>query len=93
MAGIVNLKVQPQELKNKAHNVDAAVSQMQRDLRSLEQAISGTKPYWIGEAGDLHRKLYNDRTSDFNRIIKDLKEYPVDLLKMADLTSGATCRY
>lgn len=85
MAAVINLKVTPEQLQQKARDVSEAVSKMKNDFNSLNTAINSTHHYWIGQAGDLHRKLYNDRVSDVNEILQLLGRYPTDLLKMAGI--------
>ncbi len=89
MAAVVNLKVTPGQLQEKARDVSSAVSKMKGDFNRLSSAINGTHNYWIGQAGELHRKLYNDRVEEINGILKLLGDYPTDLLKMAGIYTDA----
>ena len=83
MASVINLKVTPEQLQQKARDVSEAVSKMKNDFSKLNTAINSTHSYWIGQAGDLHRKLYNDKAAEVNEILQLLGRYPTDLLKMA----------
>lgn len=85
MAAVINLKVTPDQLQQKARDVSDAVSKMKNDFNKLNTAINSTHHYWIGQAGDLHRKLYNDRVNEVNGILQLLGRYPTDLLKMAGI--------
>lgn len=85
MAAVINLKVTPAQLQQKAREVSEAVSKMKTDFNSLNTAINSTHHYWIGQAGDLHRRLYNDKVGDVNEVLQMLGRYPVDLLKMAGI--------
>lgn len=85
MEAVINLKVTPEQLQQKARDVSEAVSRMKNDFARMNTAVNSTHSYWIGQAGDLHRKLYNDKINDINEILKLLGKYPEDLLKMAGI--------
>lgn len=85
MAAVINLKVTPEQLQQKAKDVSETVSKMKSDFNSLNTAINSTHHYWIGQAGDLHRRLFNDKVDDVNEILQLLGRYPTDLLKMAGI--------
>ena len=85
MGAVINLKVTPDQLQQKAREVSDAVSKMKNDFNKLNTAINSTHHYWIGRAGDLHRKLYNDKVEEVNEILQLLGRYPTDLLKMAGI--------
>lgn len=85
MAAVINLKVTPEQLEQKAKDVSLAVSKMKSDFNKLSMAINGTHSYWIGQAGDLHRKLYNDKVNEVNEILRLLGKYPTDLMQMAGI--------
>jgi uncharacterized protein YukE len=52
---------------------------MEQCFGDLDSIISRTATYWIGEAGDQHRKLYNDQKSNVEEMMARLKEHPRDL--------------
>ena len=83
ISGDVALKVTPEVLLEKADLVQAKLRDMQQTLDSLEQAVNGTKEYWIGEAGDMHRKMYEEEKENIATIMKRLNEHPVDLRTIA----------
>jgi len=85
MAAVINLKVTPDQLQQKARDVSSAVSKMKSDFNKLNTAINSTHSYWVGQAGDLHRKLYNDRVNEVNEILRLLERYPTDLMQMAGI--------
>lgn len=89
MAAVVDLKVTPDQLKQKSQEVSEAIIQMKTDFARLNAAISATHSYWIGQAGEAHRKLYLNQTGEVDEILKQLGEYPTDLLKMAGIYTNA----
>ncbi len=85
MGAVINLKVTPEQLQQKARDVSEAVSKMKTDFAKMNTAVNSTHSYWIGQAGELHRKLYNDKANEINEILQLLGRYPTDLLKMAGI--------
>ena len=81
-AGFV-LKVTPQQLKIKADQVSKEVDEMTKAFAQLAQIVSRTSHYWIGEAGDAHREIYEKNKDDIEVILRKLREHPTDLLMMA----------
>lgn len=89
LAGEVVLKVTPEQLKEKSVTVEAQIKVVQNSFEELKRRINATSSYWIGEAGDLHRKLYNDEEDTINEMMRRLKEHPRDLITIADTYIGA----
>lgn len=85
MEAVINLKVTPEQLQQKARDVSEAVTKMKNDFVKMNTAINSTHSYWVGQAGDLHRKLYNDKSNEVNEILQLLGRYPTDLLRMAGI--------
>lgn len=81
-AGFV-LKVTPQQLKIKAEQVSKEISEMTLAFEELAQIVSRTAHYWIGDAGDTHRDIYEKNKDDIEVMLRRLKEHPTDLLVMA----------
>ena len=79
----VVIKVTPETLVTKADEVLADVSLMKQNLDTLMQKIEGTKGYWIGEAGELNRKLFTDQKQEIETMMRRLNEHPNDLKTIA----------
>lgn len=79
----VSLKVTPEILTAKSTEVSNKVRSMKEHLDELKRLVDKTKSYWIGEAGDKHRKMYEDLLPDIEEILKRLGEHPVDLVTIA----------
>lgn len=85
MPAVINLTVDADKLVSRAKSVSETVSRMRKDFENLNNAMTGTKRYWQGRAGDSHRKLYSDQIREIQEILSDMQKYPEDILKMADL--------
>jgi len=83
ITGEVKVKVTPGELEAAADGVTQKLRGMRESLGSLEQIVARTKGYWIGEAGDLHRRLYEEERESVEEIMRRLEEHPVDLRMIA----------
>ena len=82
---MIELRVQPEQLTHTAKELAGAIACMRRDFARLNQCISSTKAYWLGDAGDYHRKLYEEQEGQIENLLRDLEKYPDDLLKLAGL--------
>lgn len=87
--GDVRIKVDSAVLNAKAQSVSNSIRIMNTYLEQLEMIVSRTSYYWIGEAGNMHRKLYKDQKSQINEMMKRLKEHPEDLMKIAQTYNSA----
>ena len=69
-AGDVVLKVTPEMLTEKADLAEETLLEVQRTLESLEQTVKRTRGYWLGSAGELHRKMYEDEKTAAEEILQ-----------------------
>ena len=83
ISGNVEVKVSPAELLSKAETVSAGIANMENQCGQLEQIINRTSSYWIGEAGDMHRTIYQNQKLHIEEMMKRLKEHPADLIVIA----------
>ncbi len=83
ISGAVTIKVSSDALQKKAAEVSSRITSVSNRFTELEQIIRSTKHYWIGEAGDVHRSLYEERKSDVQLMIRRLREYPTELLQIS----------
>lgn len=81
--GDVRIKVNSAVLNNKAQTVSKSITNMANSFEQLERVVSRTSYYWIGEAGDMHRKMYMNQKGQIDEMIKRLKEHPADLAAIA----------
>lgn len=81
--------VTPERLEEQASVVRAELGEMQDNFQELERLMSGTSAYWIGEAGDAHRKLYTEKLQKIDEIIRRYQEQITDLEVMAGVYSQA----
>ncbi|MCX4267229.1 MAG: WXG100 family type VII secretion target [Lachnospiraceae bacterium] len=77
------IQVDTSVMVNKANQVSHAISRMERTFSQLQQIVSGTNGYWIGDAAEHHRKMFYDEKEDIIKILNRLKEHPQDLKQMA----------
>ncbi len=79
------LHVKPDLIRNKAKDVQQYVDKMRKDFNNLQTVLNSTHSYWKGQAGDLHRKLYNEKVEEVEKVLKLMESYPVDILKIFGL--------
>ncbi len=68
----------------KADAVSSAIADVERTFHELQKVVARTTGYWIGDAGDHHRKMFFDERDDIAFILTRLKEHPEDLKLMAN---------
>lgn len=79
----MQLKADPATLKAKAEEVQGQINTFENNWKQLAQIVQKTKGYWVGEASNLHQRQYEELAEDVERMLKRLKEHPVDLMKIA----------
>ncbi len=87
--GNIRLKVEPNQLVAQANEVSNHVKKMEKLFEEMNSVINRTEAYWIGAAGDLHRKLYRDEKDDIDQIVRRFKEHPTDLQLIAQEYTNA----
>lgn len=82
---MIELRVQPEQLTRTAKELTNAITSMRKDFIKLNQCMSSTKGYWLGDAGEYHRNMYTEQEGQIENLLRDLEKYPNDLLKLAGL--------
>lgn len=86
------INVKPEELVAKAAELQKKVSSIQEKFTTLTSLVEKTEGYWIGEAGNFHRELYQDAIKELETVMKRLSEHPNDLLVIAQRYSNTELR-
>ena len=77
--GNVQIKVDPAMMLSQAGTVRTLGNDMKRHFEAIATTMEKTKYYWLGEAGEAHRKLYNEQKDNVRQMIGRLLEHPDDL--------------
>jgi WXG100 family type VII secretion target len=85
--GDVELLVTPEQLNNKAAEVEKNVANMRTRFDNMKRLIDKSQNYWIGDAGDMHRQNYADQVENIELVLKRLAEHPEDLRAIAQTYS------
>ncbi|CBK75872.1 hypothetical protein CIY_34150 [Butyrivibrio fibrisolvens 16/4] len=89
--GSVSFKVNTETLVSQANVCSSIIGEIIKNYNELTEIIDSTNQYWRGEAGDLHRKLYEDEKDNISDVLKRLNEHPKDLLAISgNYVSGET---
>lgn len=92
MAENIEIRVEPKDLISKAGSVSESIGRMQNRLEEIGNIIRRTESYWIGEAGEQHRKMYFDQEAAQTEIMQRLGRHPNNLLIIAGLMNDADVR-
>lgn len=88
ISGEVILKVTPEQLQAKAQTTKDNISKLKTSFENIGSIVARTQNYWIGEAGELHRRLYTDEREQIAEMFARLSEHPTDLEQIANTYLG-----
>ena len=77
------LKVTPEEMQSAAAELTGYVNTMEQSFRDMKQTMTASAHYWVGQAGDAHRELYNEQVADAEEFLARCREHIRDLNTMA----------
>lgn len=77
------LKVRTEELTQQASTVRNQIGSMESGFDALKRLVDGTTNFWIGEAGEHHRGLYQNKLGQIETILRRYREQVKDLEEMA----------
>lgn len=75
--------VNPSELKKKADEVSGYIKKINRKFLAIENKVMSSKQYWIGAAGEMHRKTYKEKSEQFIQTMKTLETHTTKLQQIA----------
>lgn len=84
MKGTIMITVSPEVLVKQAEEVRQLGIDMKKRFYSLQTMVERTKGYWIGDAAELHRKIFDEHKDDIEHMLRRLMEHPDDLLAISE---------
>lgn len=88
ISGGVELLVTPEVLNKQAVEVEKRVKNMEKRFQNIKELSEKSKNYWLGEAGDMHRKNYANQEKYVEQVLNRLNEHPRDLRVIAQTYSS-----
>ena len=88
----MRLKVSPDELRQKATEIEGQIANAEKNWNSLCEAVNASKRYWEGEAADYGRKLLEESEKEVLAAFGRLKGHPTNLLEMAGIYIDAEAK-
>lgn len=82
-------KVTPEVLKTKMEEVLQGVTRANQGLQMLEDYVARTESCWVGEAGDLYRKIFRNLRPEAESIINVWRQHAADLGTIAGVYDAA----
>lgn len=86
---IGTLKVTPEEMQAAASELSGYVSTMNDCFQQMKATMDQTAGYWVGEAGNAHRQMYQEQVAKTEEIIARYTEHVRDLNTMAGVYTEA----
>ena len=81
--GSGEFKVTTQVLKSKMDEVIKKISDAQHKLEGMDNLVDSTASYWVGDAGEYHRKAYRELRPEADRILQLWNGHAVHLGQIA----------
>lgn len=88
----MQLKVSPEELKQKAAEIEGRIVNAEKNWNSLCETVNASKRYWEGEAADYGRRLFEESRQEVLAAFERLKGHPSSLLEMAGIYIDAEAK-
>jgi len=83
--GNVEIKVKTEELIAKSSEVNGYIQKTKELFENVLDLVEHSNYYWVGIAGDHHRKLFSEEKPNIEKILERLSEHPQDLLQIAEV--------
>jgi len=83
------IKVTPEEMISAASELSGYVNTMNECFQQMKNTMAQSESYWVGEAGEAHRRLYQEQVAKTEEIIARYTEHVRDLNTMAGVYSQA----
>lgn len=82
------ISVTPERLMEKGEELEKIVRTLASQFEEVQNVISSSGNYWIGEAADALRKQYAEIHADVSEALGELAQYPVKLQEIAKVYMG-----
>lgn len=82
------LKVTPEQLQEKAAEIDGQISRLTRVFESVFDIVVSSSNYWQGDAADLYRSNYKKEDKEAKIMFNRIKEHVADLNAIAQIYTG-----
>ena len=83
MSTVGTIVVKPEELVAKSAELHKKVTVLKSEFERMNNLMQKTNSYWLGEAGNYHRDMYNRSVENEAALLKSLEEYSNVLVQVA----------
>ncbi|MBS6395829.1 MAG: WXG100 family type VII secretion target [Clostridiales bacterium] len=83
------VKISTEQLAQASGDIGKKVKDLRSAFEEMTDAVNRTNGYWLGEAGEAHRKAYRQMQSGQEEILRRLSEQAVDLAQIAGIWETA----
>lgn len=83
MGTVGTILVNTEGLVAKSVELRKKVNLLSTQFERMNTLMQKTEGYWLGEAGNFHRNMYNQSVENEKSLIKRLEEYSADLVQIA----------
>lgn len=83
------VKISTGQLATASGDINGKVNALKAAFEEMTEAINRTNGYWLGEAGEAHRKAYLQMQPHQEEALKRLREQGNDLAQIAGIWEAA----
>lgn len=85
----VQLRVNPEELKNISIRIEDQAARVRSNLQSIKDTMSQTGSYWYGDAAEADRSEFTGLREEMDTLISNLTNQPQKLRQIAGIVEIA----
>ena len=85
----VQLRVNPEELKNISIRIEDQAARVRSNLQSIKDTMSQTGSYWYGDAAEADRSEFTGLREEMDTLISSLTNQPQKLRQIAGIVETA----
>lgn len=79
----IQIKVSPEVLYRQVDDVLGRIGRIEGHFSSIENKINNSTNYWKGEAGEAHRRVYQESKEGIEEVLNDFRQTAENLRTIA----------
>lgn len=89
MAEELTVRISTEQLADASRDIEKKINDLKSAFEEMTSAMNRTNGYWLGEAGEAHRRAYRQMQPHQEEVLKRLREQAADLAQIAGIWEEA----
>ena len=85
----ITVRISTERLAQASGDIGRKVNELKAAFEEMTDVVNRTNSYWLGEAGEAHRKAYQQMQPHQEEVLNRLKEQVSDLIQIAGIWETA----